>query len=110
MTYSVPFGRTPRSQTGQYGRKNSIAKSILDCKTCSSRIALDEHVLQICDDITENVEERVNLQKALFELETAEASNRSELARREKIECDTESWRSKEERTKNLSKLEKLRE
>jgi len=118
MTDSIPFGRTPRATLAQHqqqlptsGTVHSVSSSsnkiekLSECKTCSSRITLDERVLQLCDEITENVEERVNYQKALFELEAADSSNRRELAKREKSV-----YASAEERVNNEKKLEKLRE
>lgn len=77
-----------------------------ECKICSSRIALDERVLQLCDEITENVEERVNFQKALFELEAADMSNRRELTRLEKRFAVARG----EEKVKHEKSIAKLRQ
>ena len=108
MTDSIPFGRSKfhnNDKTLSIGGKYS-AVAHDECKTCSSRIALDERVLQLCDEITENVEERVNFQKALFELEAADMSNRRALAKRQKRVAIARG----EEKTKQEKKIAKLRQ
>ena len=108
MTDSIPFGRSKfynNNKTLSIGGKYA-AVAHDECKTCSSRIALDERVLQLCDEITENVEERVNFQKALFELEAADMSNRRALAKRQKRVAIARG----EEKTKQEKKIAKLRQ
>ena len=63
-------------------------------------------MLQLCDEITENVEERVNFQKALFELEAADMSNRRELTRLEKRFAVARG----EEKVKHEKSIAKLRQ
>ena len=109
MTDSIPFGRS-KSHSNKKGSTRDgdkyAATTCDECKTCSSRIALDERVVQLCDEITENVEERVNFQKALFELEAADMSNRRELTRREKRVAAARG----EGKAKHEKKIAKLRQ
>jgi hypothetical protein len=109
MTDSIPFGRSKYHSNNKGSTRDGdkyAATTYDECKTCSSRIALDERVVQLCDEITENVEERVNFQKALFELEAADMSNRRELTRREKRVAAARG----EGKAKHEKKIAKLRQ